>query len=62
MLFKIRDPYGYINELFKKNVAGSKLKIAILKLMNRIKSEQKYPNALEIANILVVSRRYYSCR
>ena len=51
---KSRDPYGYINELFKKNVAGSKLKIAILKLMNRIKSEQKYPKALEIANISAI--------
>ena len=48
---KSRDPFGYINELFKGNTAGKDLKLAILTLMNRIKTEQKYPKALEIANI-----------
>ena len=51
---KSRDPYGYINELFKNNSAGSDMKIAVLKLMNRIKTEQKYPQALEIANISAI--------
>ena len=51
---KSRDPYGYINELFKSNSAGSDMKIAVLKLMNRIKTEQKYPQALEIANISAI--------
>ena len=36
---KSRDPYGYINELFKENAAGSELKIAVLRMMNRIKNE-----------------------
>ena len=31
-----RDPYGLANELFMPGVAGDDLKLAILKLMNRI--------------------------
>jgi hypothetical protein len=34
---KSRDPYGLANEIFKKDVAGSDLKKALLNLMNRIK-------------------------
>ena len=49
-----RDPFGFINELFKDKTAGSDLKNAVLKLMNRIKTEQKYPKALEIANITAI--------
>ena len=48
---KSRDPFGLANELFKKNAAGDDLKCAVLKLLNRIKSEQKYPEALEICDI-----------
>ena len=48
---KSRDPKGLANELFKKDAAGDGLKVAILKLMNRIKNEQKYPKCLEICNI-----------
>ena len=51
---KSRDPFGYINELFKNDVAGIDLKTAVLKLMNRIKTEQIYPEALEIANISAI--------
>ena len=36
---KSRDPNGLANELFKEDAAGSDFKEAILKLMNRIKSE-----------------------
>ena len=39
---KSRDPNGLANELFKVDAVGSDLKETILKLMNRIKSEQKY--------------------
>ena len=48
---KSRDPYGYANEIFKDGVAGENLQLAILKLVNRIKSEQKYPKAMELCNI-----------
>ena len=48
---KSRDPHGLANELFKEEAAGDDLKAAILKLMNRIKEEQKYPKRLELCNI-----------
>ena len=42
-----RDPFSLANELFKKDVAGSDLKIAIMKLLNRIIEEHLYPEDLE---------------
>ena len=48
---KSRDPLGLANELFQPNVAGHDLKIATLKLLNRIREEQIYPEALEVYNI-----------
>ena len=48
---KSRDPMGYANELFHPAVAGTDLKLAILNLMNRIKDEQEFPEALEKCNI-----------
>ena len=48
---KSRDPHGLINEIFKREVAGDDLKEAILTLMNRIKSDQIYPESLELCNI-----------
>ena len=48
---KSRDPNGLVNELFKEETAGDDLKLAILKLMNRIKEEQLYPKCLELCNI-----------
>ena len=41
-----RDAHGLANELFKEEVAGTDLKLAVLKLMNKIKETQKYPEAL----------------
>ena len=48
---KSRDPLGLANELFQPSVAGKDLKLALLKLVNRIKEEQLYPEALEEYNI-----------
>ena len=48
---KSRDSMGYANELFHPNVAGDDFKQAILNLMNRIKTEQIYPEVLEEYNI-----------
>ena len=48
---KSRDPFGLCNELFKEDIAGKDLKCAILKLVNRIKQEQKYPEILENCDI-----------
>ena len=48
---KSRDPFGYANDIFNQEVAGDKLKEAILLLMNRIKKEQTYPKVLEDCDI-----------
>ena len=45
------DPDGYINELFKEAVAGHDLLLAILKLMNKIKTTQEYPKNFQKCNI-----------
>ena len=42
---------GFSNELFKPNVIGVDLKRALLLMMNRIKSSQKFPKCLELCNI-----------
>ena len=48
---------GYANELFKPEVAGDDFKNAILMLMNRIKKDQCYPEALELCNITSIWKR-----
>ena len=48
---KSRDPLGFPNEILKPSVAGKDLKVAILKLVNRVKDEQIFPKALENCNI-----------
>ena len=55
---KSRDPNGLANELFKEEAAGEDFKVAILKLMNRIKNEQKYPKCLEVCNITSIWVRF----
>ena len=48
---KSRDPYGLANDIFRPGVAGDDLKLALLKLMNRIKAEQIFPECLELCDI-----------
>ena len=48
---KSRDPNNIANELFDPKVAGEDLIEAILKLMNRIKSDLIYPDCLQLCNI-----------
>ena len=48
---KSSDPHGLVNELFKPNVAGHDLKVAILKLVNSIKRDGKIPDILLYSNI-----------
>ena len=45
------DALGHINELYKRGVAGTDLKLATLILMNLIKDHQKYPDAFKPCNI-----------
>ena len=46
-----RDPFSYANKLFKKDIAGSNVKLAILTLMNKIKEKQNIPQILLQCNI-----------
>ena len=48
---KSRDPLGLANELFKPNHAGEDLKLAVLKLMNQMKTQQVFPEPLKLSNI-----------
>ena len=48
---KSRDPLGLANDIFRPEVAGDDLKHAVLKQMNKIKEEQKFPECLELCNI-----------
>ena len=54
---KSRDPMGYANEIFWPEVAGTDFKKAILKLMNRIRGEQLFPEPLELCNISSLWKR-----
>ena len=48
---KTRDPHELINELFKPNVMGRDMKLALLNIFNQIKREKKVPQAFKFANI-----------
>ena len=54
---KARDPEGHSNELFKESVAGTDLLEAVLKIMNLIKTKQKYPKILEKCNITSIYKK-----
>ena len=54
---KSRDPLGLCNELFRPEVAGDDLKLAVLKLMNKIKDEQVYPDCMQLCNISSIWKR-----
>ena len=45
---KSKDPYDMPNEIFKEDVAGSDLILAITKLMNRIKEELLFPVPMNV--------------
>jgi len=48
---KSKDPLDLPNELFKPENIGSDLKVALLKLMNQIKCQQKVPEIMKSCNI-----------
>ena len=48
---KSSDSLGHINELYKPDVIGSDLMLALLKLINKIKEQQIFSHALEACNI-----------
>ena len=51
---KARDPNGWINEIFKEGVAGKDLKVSILVMFNRIKSENEFPGFVRKADISTI--------
>ena len=53
---KSRDPLGYINEIFKKNVIGDNLKKSLLFMMTQIKKTLTFPDLMKYANITTVPK------
>ena len=54
---KSRDPHDHISELFHSDVAGTDMKKAILALINKIKDDLEYPEALEHCNISSIHKK-----
>ena len=54
---KARDADGYANEMFMLSVAGEDLQQAVLKLLNRIKDKQQFPEALTKCNITSLHKK-----
>ena len=55
---KSKDADSYSNELFTLSVAGSDLKLAVLKLLNLIKDKQQFPKAFEKCNIIPIHKKH----
>ena len=54
---KSRDADGFANELFMLKVAGDDLLLAVLKLLNKIKEKQEFPEALSKCNITSLHKK-----
>ena len=54
---KSRDPYGLINEIFKKNVIGKDLKKSLLMMFNNLKINQKIAIFMNFTNITTVPKK-----
>ena len=51
---KARDPNGWVNELFQEGIAGKNLKLSILKLFNRIKLDNYFPEFMRKADVSTI--------
>ena len=51
---KSRDPNGWVRDLFKNEVAGTQLKISLLMLMNKMKSEKYIPDFIRNADVTTI--------
>ena len=51
---KSRDPEGLIREIFKDEVIGENLKMSLLILFNKIKTEGKFPSFMSWINISAI--------
>ena len=54
---KATDPTGLVNELFMPQNIGGDLKVSILKMMNKIKSDFQHPAFMNMANITSLWKR-----
>ena len=54
---KSRDYEGYINEIFKTDVAGDDLKRSMLVMLNKLKREKKIAIFMNFSNITTVPKR-----
>ena len=54
---KSKDPDQYISELFREGIVGNYLKVSVLKMMNRIKTEIVVPECLRRANITILHKK-----
>ena len=51
---KSRDPHGWVNDIFRNEVAGCHLKLSMLTLFNKVKSENKIPDFMRLADISAI--------
>ena len=51
---KARDPNGWVNEIFKTGVAGMNLKLSMLKLFNKIKTENHIQEFMRKADVTTI--------
>ena len=54
---KSRDPEGYVNEIFKKEVIGDNLKMSMLTMFNKLKKTKTIPKFMNMANITTVPKK-----
>ena len=54
---KSRDPEGFLNEIFKKNVIGTNLKHSMLLMFNKIREKRQIPKIFNFDNITTVPKR-----
>ena len=50
------DPYGLVGEMFRPEIIGSDLKLALLRLFNKIKVDLKIPELLHLAYIITITK------
>ena len=51
---KARDPNGWVNEIFKAGVAGKNLKLSMLNLFNKMKTENHIPEFMRKADVTAI--------
>ena len=54
---KSRDPKGWVNELFKSDIAGEKLKVSMLMMFNKIKEKNCIPDFMRQADIVAIYKK-----